>query len=89
VCFDWVGGEVDEKKRETEGWPEEKGHVAAAAGELGGELRARAGAWNWPVRSEIGRKTAIPIGSGGCQAKGEMQRHGAAAKLRPTFWGPP
>ena len=41
-------------KREMEGWPEEKGHVAAAAGELG---EGRAGARSWPVRGETGRKT--------------------------------
>jgi hypothetical protein len=82
-----------------EGWPEEKRARCGCGWGARGGLRARAGARSWPVRSEIGRKRAIPIGGEGCQGQGEKQRHCAMRKLfileglvsdrelRPNFLG--
>ena len=91
MCFDWVRVRVDEKKGDKKDGLRKKGHVAAAAGELGEELSARE-SWSLetgPCGARIGRKTAIPIGSGDARAKGEKAASWRRDELRPTFGGGP
>jgi hypothetical protein len=83
-------GEVDEKKGDKKDGLRKKGHVAAAAGELGEELSARAGAWKL-VRAEresVGKRL-FRLGAGMPGPRGKKQRHGAATNSGQLLGGPP
>jgi hypothetical protein len=72
-----------------EGWPEEKRARCGCGWEARGGLRARAGARSWPVRSEIGRKRAIPIGGArDARARGKSNHHGAREGTPANLFGP-
>jgi hypothetical protein len=81
-------GEVDEKKGDKKDGLRKKGHVAAAAGELGEELSARAGELgNWSVRSENRSENGYSDWERGCQGQGEKAASWRRDKLRPTLGG--
>jgi len=74
------------EKGDGKGWPEEKGHVAAAAGELGG-----GSSWSSELaRAERDRsgKRAIPIGSGGMPGPGGKATSWCHEGTLANFLGP-
>lgn len=81
-------GEVDEKKGDKKDGLRKKGHVAAAAGELGEELSARAGAWKL-VRAEresVGKRLfRLGAGMPGPRGKSSVM---APRQTQANFGGP-
>jgi hypothetical protein len=82
-------GEVDEKKGDKKDGLRKKGHVAAAAGELGEELSARAGELgNWSVRSENRSENGYSDWERGCQGQGGKSSVMAPRQTQANFGGP-
>lgn len=77
------------RKRETEGWPEEK---RARCG-CGWGARGRVEGESWSLETgpcgarSVGNRL-FRLGAGDARAKGEKKRHGAATQLGANFLGP-